>query len=119
MTYDFFFYELLLVGIWASFIIAVGVTIEYAILVPLRQNPGAKRLMFLLLALDAILLATVLRFVLGDDYPFRQEIIGVLFVLVLPVSLAYLGWHIWKDQIEGAREYRRSHPHKVKRNTDA
>lgn len=104
---------MMIVGAIMACIISITVTIEYLILVPLRKNPGAKRLIFLLGAVDALLAVSIARYFF-DNYPFRMELLTVLF-WALFFALLYLGWHIWMDQLEGARAYRRSRNHPEKR----
>lgn len=97
---------MLVAGALLAFTISCTVTIEYAILVPLRKNPGAKRLLGLLTAIDLLLLSSILRYFFAD-YPFRAEFLTLMF-WALFFALIYLGWHIWMDQLEGARAYRRN-----------
>lgn len=90
------------------------VLVEYLILVPIRRNAGAQRLSFLLAALLALLVLTVLRIFFGD-YPGRITVLAVFFYL-LTFAMVKLGWHIWRDQVEGARKYRnKRQPEKAER----
>lgn len=90
-------------GILAA-VICMAVTVEYLVLVPLRKNPGAKRLAFLLTALDLLLWLTVVRYFFRD-LPLNRELLALMF-WGLFLSLVYLGWHVWMDQLEGARAFR-------------
>lgn len=86
--------------------VTLGVLVEYLVLVPLHKNAGAQRLAFLLAVLSAMLILTVIRIFFGD-YPGRVTVLAVFFYL-LAFAMAKLGWHIWRDQMEGARRYRMS-----------
>ena len=94
-------------------VVSIAVTVEYLVLVPMSRNPGAKRLVGLLVAIDLLLLVSVLRYFL-HNYPYRTEILTLLF-WGLFAAMSYLGWHVWKDQIEGARAYRDKHKKKQPR----
>ena len=85
--------------------ISVAVTIEYLVLVPLRDNPGAKRLAFLLVAIDLLMGLTIVRYFFRE-LPLNRELLAIFF-WGLFLAVLYLGWHVWMDQLEGAKEYRR------------
>lgn len=93
--------------------ICMLVTVEYLILVPLRKNPGAKRLAFLLIALDLLLGLTVVRYFFRD-LPLNRELLALMF-WGLFLSLLYLGWHVWMDQLEGAKAYMRKQQDQTER----
>lgn len=95
--------------VWFAALTCVGVLVEYLILVPLRKNRGAKRLVFLLSVAVVLLGFTLGRIYLGDWHG-RYEAISAGFV-VLAACFIYLGWTIWTDQHEGARAYRVNNPH--------
>lgn len=97
---------MMIIGALLASAVSFAVTIEYLVLVPLRRNPGAKRLLFLLTAVDLLLLVSILRYFF-KDYPFRTELLTILFWFLF-LSLVYLGWHMWMDQLEGAKAYLRN-----------
>ncbi|UXE04762.1 membrane protein [Arthrobacter phage Shambre1] len=94
-------------GAIAAATISVLVTALYMVLVPLKHNNGAKRLVGLLIAIDALLVTTLVNYFFREHVPLRREIVTAEF-WALAFALAYLGWHIWKDQYEGARRYQRA-----------
>jgi xanthosine utilization system XapX-like protein len=89
---------------------AFFVAIEYAILVPTKNNPGAVRLLSLLWIVVGVLGLSVARIVFGE-YPLR-EIITTAGLYAFGLALVWIGWAVWHDQIEGAKRYRENHPQK-------
>ncbi len=90
--------------------ISLIVAVEYAFLVPVKNNPGAVRFQSLLWIVVGVLSMSAARFVIGD-YPLREEI-TTAGLYAFGLALAWIGWAIWNDQMEGARRYRENHPQK-------
>jgi hypothetical protein len=90
--------------------VSILVTVEYAILVPTKNNPGAVRFLSLLIIATGVLSLSAARFIVGD-YPLR-EIITTAGMYAFGLALAWIGWAVWHDQIEGAKHYRENHPQK-------
>jgi hypothetical protein len=50
------------------------------------------------------------RFIIGD-YAGR-EIVTTAGMYAFGITLAWIGWAVWHDQISGAKRYRENHPQK-------
>lgn len=90
-----------LLGVSFAALVALGVTIEYPILVNLRRNSGAKMFFTLLLTIDALIGLVVARAFLGD-YALRIPLLTFGFY-VFGAALLCIGVSIYRNQVGGAR----------------
>lgn len=96
------------IGVTFAAIVSIAVTIEYPVLVKMRDNIGARLFFALLLSLDALIGLTFIRAFVGD-FPFRVGLV-TFFFYILGATIATIGVLIWKYQREGAASSRKQPP---------